>query len=120
MLSLRRALVQSITDACEGKNPLTAPQVKDILKLASFGIHHTQRIASATETRRLWDPEAWETLGQKLASSERFKGSVGLQKTCQKLSSFSQTQSSTTKRKADTSGDDAADTPKAKKKKARN
>lgn len=119
MLSLRRALVQSITDACEGKNPLTAPQVKDILKLASFGIHHTQRIASATEIRRLWDPEAWETLGQKLASSERFKGSVGLQKTCQKLSS-SQTQSSTTKRKADTSGDDAADTPKAKKKKARN
>ncbi|KAJ7905348.1 hypothetical protein B0H14DRAFT_2659931 [Mycena olivaceomarginata] len=119
MLSLRRALVQSITDACEGKNPLTAPQVKDILKLASFGIHHTQRIASATEIRRLWDPEAWENLGQKLANSERFKGSVGLQKTCQKLSS-SQTQSSTTKRKADTSGDDAADTPKAKKKKARN
>ncbi|KAJ6455722.1 DNA polymerase phi-domain-containing protein [Mycena sanguinolenta] len=116
MLSLRRALIQSITDACEGKNSLTAPQVKDILKVASFGIHHTRRITSATEIRRIWEPETWETLGQKLTNSERFKSSPGLQKTCQKLST-SQTQSGTTKRKAETIGDD---TPKVKKKKTRN
>ncbi|KAF8212387.1 DNA polymerase phi-domain-containing protein [Mycena galopus ATCC 62051] len=119
MPSFRRVLVQSVTDACEGKNSLTAPQVKDLLKLASFGIHHTRRIASATEIRTLWDPEAWEILGQKLANSERFKGSTGLQKTCQKLST-SQTPSAATKRKADTAGDEAADTPKVKKKKTRN
>ncbi|KAF7338414.1 hypothetical protein MVEN_02067200 [Mycena venus] len=108
MLSLRHALVQAVTDACEEKNSLTAPQVKDLLKLASFGVHHTQRIASA-ETRKLWEPEAWEALGQKLANSERFKGSIGLQKTCQKLAT---SQPAATKRKADTSGDEAADTPK--------
>ncbi|KAJ7273570.1 DNA polymerase phi-domain-containing protein [Mycena haematopus] len=119
MQSLRLALMQSITDACEGKNSLNAPQVKDLLKVASFCIHHAQRIASATEIRKLWDPKAWEILGQKLANSERFKGSPGLQKTCQKLST-PQTQSATTKRKADTTGDEAADTPKVKKKKTRN
>ncbi|KAF7363316.1 hypothetical protein MSAN_00987000 [Mycena sanguinolenta] len=119
MLSLRRALVQTITDACEGKISLPASQVKDLLKVASFGIQHTRRIASATEIQKTWEPEAWEILGQKLANSERFKGSAGLKMTCQKLST-AQTQSGTTKRKAETTGDEVANTPKVKKKKTRN
>jgi DNA polymerase phi len=118
MLSFRRALIQSVTDACEGKILLTAPQVKDLLKLASFGMRHTHRITSEAETRRLWDPEAWEIAGQKLTNSERFKGSIGLQKMCQKIST-SQTPS-TTKRKAYASGDEAVDPPVVKRKKTRN
>lgn len=118
MLALRQALVQSVTDACDDKAVLTPPQVKDLLKLGLFGIRQTQRIASETETKRVWDPEAWETVGQKLTYSERFKGSVGLQKTCQKLST-SQIPT-TTKRKAEASGDEAVEPPIVKRKKTRN
>ncbi|KAJ7751995.1 DNA polymerase phi-domain-containing protein [Mycena metata] len=118
MLALRQALIQSVTDACDDKAVLTPPQVKDLLKLGLFGIRQTQRIASETETKRVWDPEAWETVGQKLTYSERFKGSVGLQKTCQKLST-SQIPT-TTKRKAEASGDEAVEPPIVKRKKTRN
>ncbi|KAJ7470617.1 DNA polymerase phi-domain-containing protein [Mycena latifolia] len=120
MLSLRKVLVQSLTDACEEKIIATPQQMKDILKLALFGVRQTQRVASEAQTRSVWDPEAWEEIGQKLAHSERFKGSVALQQVCHKLSS-PQTQSAAAKRKAaDTSGDEAVDPPKVKKKKVRN
>ncbi|KAJ7172623.1 DNA polymerase phi-domain-containing protein [Mycena filopes] len=118
MLALRQALVQSVTDACDDKAILTAPQVKDLLKLGLFGIRQTQRITSEAETKRVWDPEAWETVGKKLTYSERFKGSVGLQTTCQKL--FTSQSQTTTKRKADTDGDEAAEPSKVKRKKTRN
>ncbi|KAK7014985.1 DNA polymerase phi-domain-containing protein [Favolaschia claudopus] len=104
MLSLRQALIQSLTDASEGKNSLTAAQVKDLLRLASFGVNFTQRIASAAEMRTAWDFDAWEVMGRKLGDSERFKSSIGLRKTCQKLAT-SQVATPSSKRKADTSGD---------------
>ncbi|KAJ7694223.1 DNA polymerase phi-domain-containing protein [Mycena rosella] len=116
MSSLCAVLVQSLMDACEDKVIVTPQQMKDLLKLGSFGVRQTQRVASEAETRRVWDREAWEKIGQKLTYSERFKGSVGLQKACQKLSS-PPTQPAATKRKAaDTSDDEAADPPKVKKK----
>ncbi|KAJ6496539.1 DNA polymerase phi-domain-containing protein [Mycena vitilis] len=118
MLSFRRALVQSVTDACEDKILTTSPQMKELLKLALFGVRQTQRIASEEETRKVWDPEAWETIGQKLVASERFKGSVGLHKLCEKLST-PQTHPTATKRKADARGDDT-DPPKVKRKKTGN
>ncbi|KAJ7109235.1 DNA polymerase phi-domain-containing protein [Mycena epipterygia] len=120
MLSLREVLVQSVTDACEEKIMTTPQQMKDLLKLGLFGIRQTQRVASEAETRKVWDPQAWEVIGQKLVQSERFKGSIGLQKTCQQLSS-SPTQPTSTKRKAGAeTGDEAADPPKVKRKKVRN
>ncbi|KAJ7098057.1 DNA polymerase phi-domain-containing protein [Mycena belliarum] len=120
MSALRNVLVQCVTDACDDKIIATAQQMKDLFKLASFGIRQTQRVTSEVETRRVWDPKVWGIIGQKLAHSERFKGSLGLQKACQKLSS-PELQSASTKRKAgDTSGDDANDPPKVKKKKVGN
>ncbi|KAJ6546537.1 DNA polymerase phi-domain-containing protein [Mycena vulgaris] len=120
MLSLREVLVQSVTDACEDKVVATPQQMKDLLKLGLFGVRQTQRVASEAETRRVWAPEAWGKIGLKLTHSERFKGSVGLQKTCQKLTT-PQTPSVATKRKAvDASDDEAANLPKVKTKKARN
>jgi DNA polymerase phi len=119
MTSLREVLIQFVTDACEDKLVTSLPQVKDLFKLGLFGLRQTQRVASEAETRRIWDPEAWEQIGLKLTHSERFKGAISLQKTCQKLYS-SQLQTPVTKRKAaDTSGDEAADPPKVKKKKVR-
>ncbi|KAJ7740748.1 DNA polymerase phi-domain-containing protein [Mycena maculata] len=121
MLSFRDVLVQSVTDACEEKIVMTPQQMKDLLKLGSFGVRQTQRVASEAEARKVWNPEAWGMIGQQLANSERFKGSVGLQKMCQKLSG-SQTQPASAKRKAvtDTSGEAEVDPPKVKRKKTRN
>ncbi|KAJ7219138.1 DNA polymerase phi-domain-containing protein [Mycena pura] len=124
MLSLRKALVESVTDACEDKVVFTPQQMKDLLKLGSFGIRQTHRITSEAATRKIWDPEAWKTLELKLAASDRFKGAIGLQKTCQtchKLS-ISQMQMGAVKRKADvdSGGDETVDPPKVKKKKTNN
>ncbi|KAJ7489850.1 DNA polymerase phi-domain-containing protein [Mycena galericulata] len=121
MLSFREVLVQAMIDACDEKIVITPQQMKDLLKLGSFGIRQTQRVASEAQARKIWDPETWDIIGKRLANSERFKGSVGLQKTCQKLS-HSQKQPASAKRKAivETSGDEAADLPKVKRKRTRN
>lgn len=119
MMSFREALVQSVTDACEERIVITPQQMKDLFKLGSFGIRHTQRVAPEAETRKVWDAKAWELLGEKLANSERFKGSVGLQKTCQKLAD-SQRRPASTKRKVVEDSEAADDLPKVKRKKTRN
>ncbi|KAJ6630633.1 DNA polymerase phi-domain-containing protein [Mycena sp. CBHHK59/15] len=119
VLTLHKVLIQFLTEACEDKITLTAPQMKDLFKLASLGVRQTLWITSSQDTQTIWDPEAWKVVGQKLEISERFKGSVALHKTCQKLVSSQMQPATKRKAVADTSGDEAADTPKVKKKKAR-
>ncbi|KAJ7083833.1 DNA polymerase phi-domain-containing protein [Mycena crocata] len=120
MLPFREALVQTATDACEDKIIVTPQQMKDLLKIGLFGVRQTQRVTSEAETRKLWNPEAWEMIGQKLTYSQRLKGSIGLRKTCQQLLA-SQTQAVSSKRKADadTDADDATEPTQVKRKKTR-
>ncbi|KAJ7632481.1 DNA polymerase phi-domain-containing protein [Roridomyces roridus] len=120
MGAFQDALVQSAMDACEEKVVLTPQQMRDVLKLGLFGVRQTQRVASAAESQKVWDSKAWEKVGKKLASSERFKASAGLHQTCQKLSE-PPTQPAATKRKAasDNAGDENRPS-KAKRKKTGN
>ncbi|KAF7304662.1 hypothetical protein MKEN_01180100 [Mycena kentingensis (nom. inval.)] len=115
MRSFRKALVECITEASADKVVFTAAQMKDLLKLASFAMRQTYRIASEPEARKAWDHESWKALGESLAESTRFKSAVGLHKTCQQLATPPASANGTSKRKAETE-DAASDLPPKKKK----
>ncbi|GJE98126.1 DNA polymerase phi-domain-containing protein [Phanerochaete sordida] len=83
--ALRTAMIAAVRDAC-AEEKLTAPQVKELLKLALAGVRHTKRIApDAATVKATWDAAAWEDLAGKLAEAERFKASTGLQATCRQI-----------------------------------
>ena len=84
--ALRTSMLDTAYSACEENEKLTAPQIKELLKLALAGVRHTKRIAPSDEAvKRTWDAAAWEDLAGKLAESERFKTSTGLQTTSRQI-----------------------------------
>lgn len=87
MTSLRKALLKTMTKACTDESTTLQPaHVKDILKLALVAIRHTKRIVeSMNELSTIWQPSSWSELSNTLASSNHFKGSVGLQATCKQI-----------------------------------
>ncbi|KAI8998993.1 DNA polymerase phi-domain-containing protein [Trametes punicea] len=135
MPTLRQAILDTLSDACTGDSSLTAAHAKEILKLALVAVRQTKRFASNTEeAASIWEPSTWSDLSAKLASSDRFKASVGLQAMCKQVDQLLQesnatgtkasgTGKATTKRKAEeeVTGDDkgVASGKKAKHKKAR-
>lgn len=83
---LRAAMLEAVRSACAEKERLTAPQVKELLKLALAGVRHTKRIApSAAAVEATWDPAAWDALAGTLADADRFKASTGLQTTSRQI-----------------------------------
>ncbi|KAF7322861.1 hypothetical protein HMN09_00065500 [Mycena chlorophos] len=115
MRSFRKALAECVTDACEDKVVFTPAQMKELLKLASFAMRQTYRVASEAEAGKAWDPEKWKGLVQALEKSSRYKAAVGLHRSCEKLAAPPRASNGSTKRKAE-GVDDTVEPPKSKKK----
>ena len=85
MPALRQSLVDLATQACVDDNTkLTAPQMKEILKLALTAARQTKRFAETLLTE-IWQPDSWSTLKQSLVQSSRFGSSTGLHKVCDQM-----------------------------------
>ena len=135
MPRLNAALADFLTEACDEKLTLTAPQMKELFKLGLAAVRQTQRVVSSQDTlRTTWRPSMWDILHKKVASSERFKTSTALPMCLQmvKLSQGTTTSkiakggtgvesATAAKRKADTNANDegATTTRKAKRKKVK-
>lgn len=81
---LRDALLDLANKACSDQSKVTAPQLKELLKLALVSARQTKRFAPDTVSG-IWQPEAWSTLKQHLAQSSRFSSSTGLHKMCSQM-----------------------------------
>ncbi|KAI9056874.1 hypothetical protein FKP32DRAFT_1598752 [Trametes sanguinea] len=86
MPELRQAILDTLSNACTAESSLTPAHAKEILKLALLGVRQTKRFTSSSEeAASIWEPSKWTDLSSKLASSDRFKASVGLQAMCKQL-----------------------------------
>ncbi|KZV71817.1 hypothetical protein PENSPDRAFT_751491 [Peniophora sp. CONT] len=74
MTTLHVALSTAVLKECSDPT-LTAPQLKDVLKLALHAARQTKRSGSIGD---VWKGEVWEKVQTKLVESERFKASTGL------------------------------------------
>lgn len=80
MPKLRQTLHDMIAGACDETSSLTHAQVKELLKLGLMAIRQTKKaVTTPEELSSLWEPSLWEALSKKIASSDRFKTSPGLQ-----------------------------------------
>ncbi|KJA27489.1 hypothetical protein HYPSUDRAFT_35394 [Hypholoma sublateritium FD-334 SS-4] len=80
---LSHLLIQVADKSCTDEGGLTAPQMKDLLKLALLAVRQTKRIFPAS-TQSIWRSQAWLTFSKTLKTS-RFKASTGLHKMCEQL-----------------------------------
>lgn len=86
MPTLRKAILDTISPACEGESALQPSHVKDMLKLALVAVRQTKRVCSTgKELSSAWEPTQWSELSDRLSKSERFKASVGLQAMCKQI-----------------------------------
>ncbi|KAF6764792.1 DNA-directed DNA polymerase [Ephemerocybe angulata] len=128
MPALRESLVDLATKACADQSKLTAPQMKELLKLALLSARQTKRFAEASLTD-IWKPESWSALKQTLAKSSRFASSTGLHKMCDQMVQLTGGKEKTEasgkkspakrKRKAEEVEEDAEPAPKVKKTKVK-
>lgn len=80
---LSQLLIKVADKSCTDEGGLTAPQMKDLLKLALLAVRQTERIFP-TSTQSIWRSQAWLTFSKTLKTS-RFKASTGLHKMCDQL-----------------------------------
>ncbi|KAI0637371.1 DNA polymerase phi-domain-containing protein [Trametes polyzona] len=106
MPKLRQVIVDTLSTACTGESSLTPAHAKEILKVALVSVRQTKRFASSVEeAASIWEPSKWSDLSSKLASSDRFKSSVGLQAMCKQIVQLLQ-ESGTASAKASGKGKD--------------
>jgi len=84
MPSLRERLLELANKACSEEGKLSAPQLKDLLKIALHAARQTKRHAPESVTDN-WKPESWSKLKESLSKSTRFSSSTGLHKICDQL-----------------------------------
>ena len=134
MSTLRQALHDVISEACDGTPALAPAQIKELLKLALTAARQTRRI-SPSDLSTIWEPSIWLTLADRLAGSERFKSSTNLKSMCKQMAqttgqvpaeakgrnAHGETSNATTtiKRKIDTVDGDEGAAVKSKRKKVR-
>ncbi|KAJ3542423.1 hypothetical protein NMY22_g3527 [Coprinellus aureogranulatus] len=100
MPTLRESLVDLATKACtDDKSKFTAPQMKEVLKLALAAARQTKRFAEGSVTE-IWQPDSWLSLKQSLVKSSRFSSSTGLHKMCDQMVQLAGGQSKDSKGKA--------------------
>ncbi|KAL1709805.1 DNA polymerase phi-domain-containing protein, partial [Schizophyllum commune] len=80
---LQRSLVETITGACDGSVNLNAAQLKELLKLANSAARQSQK--QPENVKAVWTASTWTSLSDRLSSSDKFKASTGLHKTCQQI-----------------------------------
>jgi DNA polymerase phi len=91
MLSLRQALFDLTSGACNETVSLNTQQMKDLFKVGLLGIRQTKKLMPSSEDVALvWDPSAWDVLSTKLAISSRFKDSSALRTMCKQMAQTSQ------------------------------
>ncbi|EIN07831.1 hypothetical protein PUNSTDRAFT_70289 [Punctularia strigosozonata HHB-11173 SS5] len=71
------ALHGALIEACDEATTLSAPQMKELLKLALAAVRHTKNSAS-TDVALAWSSDSWTTLHSRLIATERFKASKAL------------------------------------------
>ncbi|KAI5124484.1 hypothetical protein M0805_003011 [Coniferiporia weirii] len=89
------AFLTAVSSSCSSDSPMmTAVQLKDALKVASQLCRFSKRFFSDTATlKNAWQPEKWDKMAAALSSSEQFKSSTSLAKTCQQISQLAQSSS---------------------------
>ncbi|KAL1735154.1 DNA polymerase phi-domain-containing protein, partial [Schizophyllum commune] len=80
---LQRSLAETITGACDGSVNLNAAQLKELLKLANSAARQSQK--QPENVKAVWTASTWTQLADRLSSSDKFKASTGLHKTCQQI-----------------------------------
>ncbi|KAL1748073.1 DNA polymerase phi-domain-containing protein [Schizophyllum fasciatum] len=80
---LQRALVETLSGATDGSVNINAAQAKELLKLAHSAARQSQKMPE--NVKNAWTPSTWTQLSDRLASSDKFKSSTGLHKTCQQI-----------------------------------
>ncbi|THH32974.1 hypothetical protein EUX98_g1203 [Antrodiella citrinella] len=126
MPSLSTSIEEILTTACEDGS-LTAPQAREVLRLAQSAARHTKRVASTIEeVSSVWQPTRWQGLARKLSSSDSLKSSTGLQNMCKQVAQLGEAGTATdkktqesSKRKIDVSEDDIVASKPTKRKKTK-
>jgi DNA polymerase phi len=83
MTSLRKSLLDVATNACDEKVTLSAPQLKEVLKLGLVAVRQTQRI-SPKSIGEIWQTDSWIVLSKRLRSCH-FKASPQLITMCEQI-----------------------------------
>ncbi|KAF9264758.1 hypothetical protein L218DRAFT_899775 [Marasmius fiardii PR-910] len=95
MKGLQRTLLDCISNACDGKLNMTAPQIREILKLALVAHRQTRKLIPE-ELETIWDITQWSSLSERLAASNRYKGGTQM---CKQISGHGDTGGAGSKRK---------------------
>lgn len=74
---LAEALHGALIGACDEATTLSAPHMKELLKLALAAVRQTRNSAS-TDVALVWSSDSWTNLHSKLIATERFKASKAL------------------------------------------
>lgn len=87
MPKLQEALASLIDNACsEEATSFTAPQLKEVLKLALTAIRQTKRVISEpSDLSKLWNSSTWQKVHDHLFKSDRFGKSTGLHAMCKQI-----------------------------------
>ncbi|KAJ8078693.1 DNA-directed DNA polymerase [Marasmius tenuissimus] len=108
---MQTTLFNCISNACDGKLTMTAPQVRELFKVALSASRQTQRTLPQ-DADKLLSGVQWGELSERLAASSRFKGTTQM---CKQLVRRDKSEATAAKRKKSSHG--TADGKKAKRKK---
>lgn len=114
MPNLCQNLHDVVSSACDEASSLTHAQVKELLKLGLMSIRQTKKVTpTSEELLSLWDQSLWGALASKLAASDRFKASTGLQAMAKQMVQIAangdKDRKTSTKRKLDAVDKDTAE-----------
>jgi len=101
MKNLCTELLEVANKACGENLTLTAPQFKQLLRLALVGARATQK-TNASDIQEIWQPNSWHALSESLETSPRYKQSRGLREMSEQIVRLSRTSESTDKVTAET------------------
>lgn len=83
MTSLEKSLLELAASACDEKVTLSAPQLKEVLKLGLVAARQTQRV-SPSSIGEIWQVDAWRALSKRLGTCH-FKASPQLRTMCDQI-----------------------------------
>ncbi|CCM03691.1 uncharacterized protein FIBRA_05836 [Fibroporia radiculosa] len=113
---LCRTLHATISGACDPSSTHTPANLKELLKVGLTVVRQAKRVSSSPgELKSIWEPSEWANLAGKLAETDRFRSSTGLQTMCKQIAQMAGGESTSEKKKK---GDKASDDVTGSKRKA--
>lgn len=85
MKSLQKALLSVVGEACDETIAITAPQLKNLLKVGLLAVRQTQHTPSIQDPTSIWDSASWSSAASKLSASARYKTSPALERMCKQI-----------------------------------